>query len=228
MGKKEFIILFITIIFLPIRVFAREVCSYDSQSKMQKISSNIATSYDYIETFNPETGFSDVTFTVYLSNINNMISIYDTESNKIIENTPSNEIVISNQQPGKYLKYYIYGNIDGCREIRISTIYVTLPNFNKYYSDPICRNIPDYELCNKWSQVNLTYKDFSKKVNVYLSGLVEETKPGISVNNITIFEKIINFLANYSLVIFGSIIIICAGLIYYLIRKDEFDLTIKK
>ena len=48
-----------------------------------------------------------------------------------------------------------------------------------------------------------------------------------SENQESVFEIIIAFLAKYSLIIFGSIIIICAGLIFYLVRKDDFDLSIK-
>ena len=49
----------------------------------------------------------------------------------------------------------------------------------------------------------------------------------IKIGDLSLFEKIIEFLAKYSFIIFGSIIIICAGLIIYLNKKDDFDLSVK-
>ena len=137
------------------------------------------------------------------------------------------EIVIENVKPGKYLKFLVYGNIDNCREEKVTTIYVTLPSFNKYYTDELCRNIPDYSLCNKWANIKMTHEKFTQKVQAYLDSLIVSSENTASENQESVFEIIIAFLAKYSLIIFGSIIIICAGLIFYLVRKDDFDLSIK-
>lgn len=227
MLKKYLNIVFLFIIIcFPTNIFAREICDYEKQTRIQRIASNIATSYEYNEVFEEEEKFSTVTFDVFLSNTHKDIYIVDEQTQQTYYNNSISEITIAKQKPGKYLKFSVYGNIDGCYEQHLTTLYVTLPNFNKYYSDPLCRNIPDYVLCNKWSKVDLSYKDFEKKINKYLQDSIKK-EDIITIGDLSLFEKIIGFLAKYSFIIFGSIIIICAGLIIYLNKKDDFDLSVK-
>jgi hypothetical protein len=220
------IIILYALICFPVITQARETCDYEQQTRIQRIASNIATSYEYNEVFVEGEKFSTVTFDVILSNTHKDIYIVDEQTQQTYYNNTINEITIAKQKPGKYLKFAVYGNIDGCYETHLTTLYVTLPNFNKYYSDPLCRNVPDYALCNKWSKIDMSYKDFEARLNKHLQ---ESTKKEeiIKISDLTLFEKIISFLATYSFIIFGSIIIICAGLIIYLNKKDDFDLSVK-
>ena len=82
-------------------------------------------------------------------------------------------------------------------------------------------------MCNKWANIKMTHEKFTQKVQAYLDSLIVSSENTASENQESVFEIIIAFLAKYSLIIFGSIIIICAGLIFYLVRKDDFDLSIK-
>lgn len=219
------IFLFILMCF-PTVSFAREICEYEVQTRLQRIASNIATSYSYNEVFEEGEQFSTVTFDVVLSNTHKDVYIIDEQTQQTYYNNSISEITIAKQKPGKYLRFAVYGNVKGCYDQNLTTLYVTLPSFNKYYSDPLCRNIPDYSLCNKWSKIDLSYKDFEKKINKYLQDAMKKEET-ITIGDLTLFEKIIGFLAKYSFVIFGSIIIICAGLIIYLNKKDDFDLSVK-
>ena len=227
MKKKNILILIFSILLLPNIVNARKMCEYDDKTRLQRIASNIASSYTYKEEKNEETGFNTVKFTVTLTNMHDDVVIIDEETNEHYYNNADREIVIENVKPGKYLKFLVYGNIDNCREEKVTTIYVTLPSFNKYYTDELCRNIPDYSLCNKWANIKMTHEKFTQKVQAYLDSLIVSSENTASENQESVFEIIIAFLAKYSLIIFGSIIIICAGLIFYLVRKDDFDLSIK-
>ena len=220
------LILFLILCF-PFIVNARETCDYEVQTRLQRIASNIATSYKYNEEFKEGEQFSTVTFDVMLSNTHKDIYIVDEQTDQVYHNNSISEITIARQKPGKYLKYSVYGNVSGCYEQKLTTLYVTLPSFNKYYTDPLCRNIPDYTLCNKWNKVDMSYKDFQTKVNKYLESLSKRGSIITNDNDITLFEKIIDFLAKYSLIIFGSIVLICSVLIIYLVKKDDFDLSVK-
>lgn len=220
------VILFLILCF-PFIVNARETCDYEVQTRLQRIASNIATNYKYNEEFKEGEQFSTVTFDVTLSNTHKDIFIVDEQTDQVYFNNSISEITIARQKPGKYLKYSVYGNVNGCYEKKLTTLYVTLPSFNKYYSDPLCRNVPEYALCNKWVKADYTYSDFQKKVNKYLESLSKQGSIVIGENEISLLEKILDFLARYSFIIFGTLIIICSILIIYLVRKDDFDLSLK-
>ena len=55
MKKKNILILIFSILLLPNIVNARELCDYDDKTRLQRIASNIASSYTYIEEKNEET-----------------------------------------------------------------------------------------------------------------------------------------------------------------------------
>ena len=185
------------------------------------------SSYEYEEIINENEKFNKVYFDVKLSNIHNDVYILDEQNYQNIYNNETNEIIISKQKPGSHLKFSIYGNKPGCYEEKLTTVYVTLPSFNEFYTDPIWKNIPKYSLCNKWATLNISHDEFIKKVNSYIKSLGKDPEIQETKNNITLFEKILDILAKYSLFIFVPIIILCAVLIFYLVRKDDFDLSIK-
>lgn len=226
--KKNILFVFILVILiLPNNIKAKDVCGYEDKTRLQRIASNISTSYTYKEEENEETGYNSVKFTVTISNMHNDIYLINEETGEIYKNNSSNEIIINDIKPGKYLKYFVYGNIDGCFGEKITTIYVTLPSFNKYYTDDICRNIPEYSLCNKWTSVKMTHDQFTSKVNNYLDSLIVKPDKIKTDNKRSVIEIIESFIIKYGLLIFGLIILITVGIKAYLIKKDRFDLSLK-
>lgn len=227
MKKIIYILLLLILINFPITVFAREICEFSEKARIQKIASNVTTSYVYREVKGVDKGYNIVYFDVYISNVQDSIRIINTKTGERYYPNSNKEIIIKYQTAGSYLKYRILGNVTGCFEDNILDIYVTLPNFNKYYTDAICKKIPNYKLCNKWTNTSkTTYSQFKNASQKYIEGLNKHDDREVTENKLTLFEKVISFLADYSLIIFGSIVVICTGLIIYLIKKDDFDLSI--
>ena len=107
MKKKNILILIFSILLLPNIVNAREMCDYDDKTRLQRIASNIASSYTYKEEKNEETGFNTVKFTVTLTNMHDDVVIIDEETNEHYYNNADREIVIENVKPAKYLKFLV-------------------------------------------------------------------------------------------------------------------------
>lgn len=226
--KRTILVLLLSIfINSPNSVLARENCEYSDKARIQKIASNVTTSYTHKEVYATEKGeYNKIYFDVVISNVHKEIRIIDEDGNILTANE-NNEIIIKNKLAGSYLKYHIKGNIHGCYDDNLLLIYVTLPNFNKYYTDPICKKIPNYKLCNKWINIKETsYSQFKDASLKYIKELSKNNDSDAYDNKLTLFEKIISFLAEYSMIIFGTIIVVCLCSIIYLIRKDDFDLSI--
>ena len=82
-------------------------------------------------------------------------------------------------------------------------------------------------MCGKWVIANMSYDEFKEKVEDYIINRGGKSEIILPTSDLTTFEIVIGFLAKYSLLIFGSIIVMTSASMYYLIKKDEFDLDIK-
>lgn len=154
---KRVLILISLLILFPVSVSAYE-CNDSEQVKLRKIASNVMTSYDYIE------NDDKVIFNVTLTNITNEIYILDTSSGQKYYFNGTNEITINGYSPNTNIKYLIYPTKNNCTASFLTTKYVNLPYYNKYYKDELC-NGKNYSVCNKWTKVSLTYDEFVKTID---------------------------------------------------------------
>ena len=178
-------------------------------------------SYNYVEVHNGIN--SSVNFSITISNLIPELYVVD-QTNIRVYNYNGSDIVIDGHFPGSTTQFIIYGNTENCRGTELITNYVTLPPYNRFYKDEVCSDITGYKLCNRWTRVDMSHSEFIKKVEEYKSRLKVEDNP-IQDQDINLVEKVIAFLSNYSFYLFGEIIIVCSSLIFYLKRKDDFDLN---
>ena len=225
--KQYFILfLFLWIVLVPDNVNAYGSCSATDKIRLQKYASNIAYYYEY-EDLNKGDDFSDVNFTITFTNVIGELFIYD-ESAKVRYNpNDKNEVVITGKNHSEYLIFSVYGQSSKCFNENISNIYITLPIYNKFHTDELCERAPEYSLCGKWVIANMSYDEFKEKVEDYIINRGGKSEIILPTSDLTTFEIVIGFLAKYSLLIFGSIIVMTSASMYYLIKKDEFDLDIK-
>ena len=84
------------------------------------------------------------------------------------------EIILDNYGAGKSIEYKIYSNLNYCRGQYISSLYVTLPSYNPYYKDELCKGLENYTLCRRWAKVDLTYDEFKKQMKDYYNKIKGE------------------------------------------------------
>lgn len=192
-------------------------CDATDLTKLQKLATNIISSYDYIETFDANNVYGNVSFTVKLTNLNPKLYVVNKET-RTRYNYTSNELVVSNLSPGQTLHYEIYANDYGCNGKYLMMIYVNIPQYNKYYVDDLCKNYQSYKLCNKWSKVDMPYDEFKIAVSKYSENKkndkIEEDNKDKTFQEI--FIEVVAYLDKYKMPIFGSIIITSGTLIILL------------
>lgn len=223
---KKAIYLFMFSIFLTIPTIVKAdntyySCNASDLTKLQKLATNIVSSYDYQETFG-NNQYGSVTFTIKLTNLNSKLSILSKES-KTRYDYKSNELIITNISPGQTLHYEVYGNDYGCNDKHLMTIYINIPSYNKYYVDDVCKNFQGYKLCNKWNKVDMSYDDFKKAVSKYTSdGKIDNPEEKKNYKTFEeIFIEVVAYLDKNKMPIFGTTVIISALLIVYLKYIDN-------
>lgn len=192
-------------------------CSYTRMANLKKLASNVNITYTYNVTDNK------ALFDIRFANFNNDIYLYDSYNDK--KYNINGEITLKNFADGIKYRFFIKSNDSNCKDEILSTRYVTLPKYNIFYGDPICKGIEDYTLCQKWGSFTISnYNEYIKQINKYKDSLSKSNEETIKTEETTLVQKIVSFLLKYYVVILISIIIICLTLIYYLSGKDKFDL----
>lgn len=221
MSKK--IIILILSLFIQTNIYALTYsgCDYSYISKLKKITNNINVSYDY----RMENNYSY--FDVTINNITPDMYFVDTQDYKTYHYSDTNngEITIKNYT-GNSGSYKFYTSKTECNNVLLGTKYYKFPTYNQYHNHKLCEDIPNYILCKKWVEINLTESEFEDKILRYKDSLIEdeeniEDKIEYKESN---FNKFIDFYINYYYYIFIVIILVCSIIIVIKRKKDSFKL----
>lgn len=214
MKRKVFV--FLLAFLIPIINVNAYYCKYSEISEYKGLAANIGTVYDYQEDEN------GITFSITLVNLSEKLYIVDVINNKKCT-YESSEITISGYSPGVTAKYNVYAVNENCSDELLYTIRVVLPNYNSYYSDPVCEGLDNYILCQKWHKHNLSYKSFISSVNKYRESLldvpIEETP--IVDTQYGLMDAILDVLSKYYYIILIAIIVVCSVIIYINNKKSD-------
>ena len=214
--KRVSILLTIFICFCLSITKVNASCSYTRIANLKKLASNVNITYTYTIVNN------EASFDIRIANLTNDIYVYDVYNDK--KYTTRGEIVLRDFKDGMKYRFLIRSNDSNCEAELLSTRYVTLPKYNVYYGDPICKGIEDYTLCQKWGTFNaVNHDDYVGQVNKYKASLSKNKNNKEEEKELTVVEKIVNFFLKYYIIVLISIIVICLGLIYYISKKDKFD-----
>lgn len=234
MRKLKYILIFGIVLFIP-NIVKADTCSVSSTARLKNLASNITTKYDYNETLLLN-NYGSVDFTITISNVTNELYVmkvddYYYKIGHTYQPDSNNQIVINNLEDGISYHFIVYGNTnDGCKNTLLYEFFVNTPKYNKFYTDKLCSDIPNYKYCKKWANINLTSEQFENKVKAYKESLKKDPIDDEDGNNLEKYEsfiKMIEFLDKYDIFIFGSIIILSIIGIVVLNKKDSFDLEIK-
>ena len=214
-----FSILIISFILFPSAASAEDIytCDYKEKARLNAIASNIVVSIDYTEKAN------SVEFLVTLSNLHPDVYINDSVKNeKYYYNKNSSnpeEIKLKGYKDGTTVRYEIHTVDRICRETLLISKYATLPPFNKYYKDPVCKGLSEINLCKKWVRVNYDYEEFKKQIDKYKKDRLPIEEP---TEDDDYLFNIIQFYLKYYMYILPSIAVLSVGLIIMLNREKEF------
>lgn len=211
---KNKILLFIIAFFTLIPSTNALMCDNTTKIQYQELARNISINYEYVE------ANGDVTFTIKFSNIPEGFSIHDYR-NGITYNYTGSELTIPATKNKSYSFNVYYPNTPCHMEV-LYKHYITIPAYNKYYKDEICKGIEDYKLCSKWLNVVVSYDEWKNQIIEYKNSLNIKDEQQ-SMQEKTLFDKIIDFYVDYYIIILISLIVIsCIGIYLYNRKHDLF------
>ena len=218
MKKRVYFILLFLFITFPVKVMG--FCTTDEKIRYSLLSSNITTSYDYIEVGD------SVSFNLTIHNVHRDLIIIDKQTGlkyKSIYNDLNN-FVIKNLKDGSCYLFEVYADNRDCSYTLYNTLYVNLPKYNKYYKDQICEGASEYLYCQKWAEIgNLSYDEFVRLVNDYKSkGTSEIVKPTEEEKKEWIYI-VMDLWSKYYLFVSVGIILVCLAIIIIKNKRDDFD-----
>lgn len=213
--KKIGLFIISLILLTPLSVQAQ--CSTAEIVRLQKIAGNVNFKVDYTE------NYPIVKFHITISNMHPDIKIFDIHKGEIytygMDPANPSEITIYNYDEDRTLEYIIYSTYASCPDEIVFKNYVTLPFYNHYYKNEQCQGLQGYKLCQKWEKNELNYAEFTETITEYKNShkIPDSTE---QKNDGKTYDKIIEFVAKYYLIILIPIIVICGGLIIYIDKKD--------
>lgn len=220
---KRTIVFIIVLFIMPMYVFARSKtdCDYTLLSDLKKIANNIDFTYEYkIEN---NIAYFDITIT----NITNDVYIVDSNNNSYYYSDTVNGILrLDNFKSGKYQFKVISNNIE-CLSNNLLVKTLSLPYYNEFYNSEVCNGLENYYMCYKWYNYRGSYDLFEYEVNKYKESLKIDNIVNDDVN-ISLFDKIINFILKYFYLIFIIVLILIMIIIYLVklikFRRNRFDI----
>lgn len=213
--KKLFLILGLFLTFFPI--VKAYPCSKEQTSRYEKLARQIQATYDYRETND------GIVFDITFHNVHSELYIadYDTFDYHVKYIADNGIILAEGYLPSDNYTFKVLNVKSRCNTQIIRNISITLPYYNSYSTDPLCKGISEFSLCQKWVNFgNLTEKEFKKSVEEYRK---EKEKVGLTdrfLEEKTAWDKIRDFVAEYYIYIVIFIVLI-ATIAAYLINYNK-------
>lgn len=214
----KILLLFILTV-VPVNIHALYYCPYETASRLKSLAANITTSYDY------EIVGEHAVFTITFANFYKDLIIRDVTNNTLYYPDTSkdmSELTLTGFQDGQTYQFEVYTGVTDCTEEVLFVIYVNLPTYNPYYQESVCSDIPDYSLCQRWSNHGLTREAFINQVTRYKESLNQEPVDDNTEDDGSDIPYILEFYLNYYYIILPLIILGGGYIIYYNRKKDTF------
>lgn len=162
--RKTAIIIFLLLLF-PFSISADE-CSNADKERLQKLANNITY---IIENYTNNNG--EEKLRLVFSGVSNELTLYNSANNKYyfyikIDDSYFGDVDINNVSSGTK-KFKIYG-ASSCSNTTLRNITINVSPRNPYFNDPLCDNIKEYSLCQKFTNANVDYETFKVKTQDYI------------------------------------------------------------
>ena len=234
MKKNILLVLLLIIAILQVNVNAASLCSHEKQVELQKKAASVKVTYEEAteeadpnsygspESVGEQYAEDKVLYIDYfkLKILNVTEDIYiklENSVNKDIkyiryEDTDEGEFTIDWKDLTQVVTftYTIYtSDQTECPNEQLYSGIVALPMKNRFYSKAVCRDIPEFELCQKYTTINISYGKFEENVKYYLEkkNKVEDPEEKDNILSKTFWEK------NKIPVIIGVSIIFVGGVV---------------
>lgn len=190
-------------------------CTNQEKENFKKIENNYKITYEY------QSSTKKYTVTFVREDKSKYEYIIYTKDDLKCKDIDDKTSKCTNFSPGKYT-IGIEGKTKTCND-ELKTIDLNLPEYNKYYNDPLCKGIEEFVLCQETYDKEIDYETFKSRVETYKKTKIkeeenknddEENNPKTNNNNISnyinyIKDNIINIIiiATFIILLITTIII---------------------
>lgn len=225
---KKFLMLITVVLFIP---HVNAACDENRIKELKELAKNIEittglASDDESGTINNDYSVNDYgemvpqgSTQIIISGMSKEFNIIDAtyERTFIYEYFTDNALVLNNEIHG-YRTFKVYS--PECNQ-EIRSIYIKVPRYNEYSTDPLCEGISgnDLAICGTWYDKEVDYDTFKSMVADYKKMIAEEEKENDKKN--VIIDKIVDFVKEYYLYIIGAVILIIAISVIVVIRRKR-------
>ena len=113
----------------------------------------------------------------------------------------------------------IRSNDSNCQNEVLKTVVVTTPMYNIHSQYEVCKENPDFDLCQEFTTVDyseVTDTSFSAKLDEYKEQKAKEEKRANSI-----FYKIASFISKYRWIFITIAVLVIAYVIYFFIKRKK-------
>lgn len=224
-----YIIMIFVLLLMPKMVYADGlygICDYKDLSDYRALANNVNITYSY------DMVKGEPIFSITLTNLSEYMYVTDVYRNKTYYNsnfTKENELTLTGYTNNQKVKLQIYTRDGGCSDQLLTTKYITIPAYNKFYSDEVCDGVEEYSLCQRWAAVSIDYDEFVAKVTEYKEKKFAREEAINFKNKETLLEKIFTFVGEYyAILVCGVIVIvlIIGAIQKIFLKKNQFDFKV--
>lgn len=205
------------ILILVITLFKIDVDAASCTSSEKSDLKQLARMIEITPLLNAEKNeWNDYYYEISILNWNENFYIIDSLGNKFYKNDNSDDEVYGLYQPGTVGTFNVYARRGTtCAFEHLATIRVSFPNYNHYYTSPLCEGIEEFYLCQRTYGGKIeSYEWFEKQIKEYKESL-EEEEP--QVKELTVLEKIQKYITENPVVILVAVV--ATGLIIVIIVR---------
>ncbi len=168
------IVFFITLL-LSINVMAA-TCEKEELARLKNLAQQVEFKTDYELKENQGIKYAEFSVTAY--NLNEDLKIVIDSKNKNNTEFKYNDTKKYTLKPfveGAKIKVIIYGyTTNGCSGKEITTKTLTMPYYNKYYSEDTCKDTPDFKYCSEIVNKDLSLNEFYDELNKHVNANSKE------------------------------------------------------
>ena len=211
---KKFILI-ITLLFCFPTFISASSCSGVEWEVLQEMANNVTVT---LEEVTDENG--NISFSATFAGVSHELRIYNATT--VINYFPSvsegfGEVRIDSLELGKTYSFRIQG-LKSCFTKNFKTVTLNIPNYNPYYSDPLCDKARGYSMCQKWNKVDVSYDEFVNSVSKY----IQENKTTVTPDYNEYQENtFFAFYQKYYWFCMGGLIIFLTLLVFLWIKQNN-------
>lgn len=241
---KKYLLFILLLILIP-SVNAEE-CSNAEKVALGKEATAIKVGYEEKEgeydpnVVAPPDGYTDgnhrVKYNYFIINFTNITeNVYIEISNE--EKNYDKKIFYSDAYNGKYsfdwkninttnrFEYSIIANVDSsCDGTVLKKGVLNLPAYNPYHTFSKCQDYPEFSLCQKYVNTNLTYDQFIKKLDKYIAQQEKKEEEKRKKEQASFLDNLVKFIKNNKmLVLIVSVVVttIVGAIIILIVRNRK-------